>query len=163
MGELSRLWEAEAHKWEQLGIRVAINRIGLVLAANGGVLDSILPSIKKGVSAYFGQGKQMYPWIHIDDLCGMIIYEAENEAVKGVFNAASPNAVNQKEMNQAIAAHLQKPIISFPVPKFILNLMMGVERASVLVDSYHLSAAKIQKTGFTFKHPTLDDALTDLL
>lgn len=163
MGQLSHTWEAEALKWEQLGIRVVINRIGLVFSADGGVLEVMRPSIEKGFSAYFGKGKQIYPWIHIDDLCGMIIYQAENETLKGTFNAASPNAVDQQEVNRSIASHLQKRVISFPVPKFILSLMMGAERASVLVDSFHLSAAKIQKTGFTFKYPTLDDALTNLL
>jgi hypothetical protein len=163
MGELCRTWETEALKWEQLGIRVAINRIGLVFSADGGVLEVMRPPIEKGFSAYFGKGKQIYPWIHIDDLCGMIIYEAENEALKGAFNAASPNAVDQKEVNRSIASYLQKSVISFPVPKFILSLMMGAERASVLADSFHLSAAKIQKTGFTFKYPTLDEALTNLL
>ncbi len=162
MGQLSCSWEAEAFKWEQIGIRVVINRIGLVYAADGGALEQTRAPIERGIGAYFGKGKQIYPWIHIDDLCEMIIYEAKNKALKGVFNAAAPIAADQQEVIRTIASHLQKSLISFPVPKLLLSLMMG-ERAGVLVDSFHLSADKIQKAGFVFKYPDLDNALVDLL
>lgn len=162
MGQLCRVWEDEALSWEQMGIRVVINRIGLVLAANGGVLDMIKNPIKKGVSSYFGNGKQMYPWIHIDDLCGMIMHEAESKSIKGTFNAAAPNSLNQRKFTKAVAKVLNKKFIAITLPKFILKLMMG-ERSGVLVDSFHLSAEKIQKEGYLFQYSTLDIALSDLL
>ncbi|MCK5073523.1 MAG: DUF1731 domain-containing protein [Bacteriovoracaceae bacterium] len=162
MGQLCRIWEDEALSWEQLGIRVVINRIGLVLAANGGVLDMIKNPIKKGVSSYFGNGKQMYPWIHIDDLCGMIMHEAESKSIKGTFNAAAPNSLNQRKFTKAVVKVLNKKFIAITLPKFILKLMMG-ERSGVLVDSFHLSAEKIQKEGYLFQYSTLDIALSDLL
>ena len=162
MGQLSLAWEQAAYKWENLGIRVAINRIGLVMASDGGVMEILVKPIKKGFASYFGKGTMMYPWIHIDDLSGMMIYEMENDNIKGSFNAASPNAVTQKAMNQALAKQLNKKIFSFPMPIFILRLMMG-ERFGVMVDSFHLSADKIQKTGFSFQYPSLEDGLSDLL
>lgn len=162
MGQLSLAWEQAAYKWENLGIKVSINRIGLVMAREGGVMEILIKPIKKGIASYFGKGTMMYPWIHIDDLCGMMIFEIENDHVKGTFNAAAPNAVTQKEMNKAIAKQFGKNIFSFPVPVFILRLMMG-ERFGVMVDSFHLSADKIQNAGYNFDFPKLDEALDDLL
>ena len=162
MGQLCAAWEGSANQWKKSGVRIAINRIGLVLASNGGLLDILLKTISKGMGSYFGKGDMLYPWIHIDDLCRIMIYQMENQNVQGAFNGAAPNAVNQKEMNNAIAKQLGKKIFSFPVPVFLLRLMMG-ERCAVMVDSFHLSAEKIQKKGFNFKYPEIDGALSDLI
>ena len=162
MGQLCVAWESEALKWEQIGTRIVINRIGLVLAPDGGALELIADPIKKRIGSYFGKGNQTYPWIHIDDLCGIIHHETANESVRGAFNAAAPDAVTQREMVKSIATHLGKSVVSFPIPKSALKLAMG-ERFSVLVDSFHLSPHKIQQSGYTFAYSEIDDALDQLL
>lgn len=162
MGQLCVAWETEALKWERIGTRVVINRIGLVLSPDGGALELIANPIKKRMGSYFGRGHQTYPWIHIDDLCGMIHHETENDHVEGAFNAAAPNAVTQRELIKAIATHLGRSVLSFPIPKSVLRLAMG-ERFNVLVDSFHLSPVKIQQSGFVFAYPELDSALDHLL
>jgi uncharacterized protein (TIGR01777 family) len=162
MGQLCVAWESEALKWEQIGTRIVINRIGLVLAPDGGALELIADPIKKRIGSYFGKGNQTYPWIHIDDLCGIVHHETANESLRGAFNAAAPEAVTQREMVKSIATHLGKSVVSFPIPKSALKLAMG-ERFSVLVDSFHLSPHKIQQSGYTFAYSGIDDALDQLL
>ncbi len=162
MGQLCVEWESEALAWERAGTRVVINRIGLVLSPDGGALELIANPIRKRMGSHFGRGNQTYPWIHIDDLCAMITHEVENESMRGAFNAAAPNAVTQREMIKAIATHLGKRVVSFPIPKPLLRVAMG-ERFSVLVDSFHLSPNKIQQSNFAFAHPEIDGALNHLL
>ncbi|MBT3217521.1 MAG: DUF1731 domain-containing protein [Proteobacteria bacterium] len=159
---ISSAWEAEALRWQDLGIRVVINRIGLVLASHGGGLPMMLPPFRKGFAPYFGRGRQVYPWIHLDDMCKMVIHEVENEGLLRVYNAAAPFPVDQKDLNRAIAESLGRRVISMPVPRFVLSLFLG-ERAGLLADSWRLSAEKISKTGFTFQYPHIDEALKDLL
>jgi uncharacterized protein (TIGR01777 family) len=162
LGEVCKVWEEKAFEWEQLGIRVAVNRIGLVFAATGGAFTGMRTPIEKGFGSYFGNGKQIYPWIHIDDMCRIIIHEANNKEITGVYNAAAPYPVDQKEVIKVSAACLNKKAIPFPVPRFILKLLMG-ERAGLIMNSYHMSAEKIIQTGFAFEHPRIEGAITNLL
>jgi hypothetical protein len=95
---------------------------------------------------------------HID----LIIHEANNKEITGVYNAAAPYPVDQKEVIKVSAACLNKKAIPFPVPRFILKLLMG-ERAGLIMDSYHMSAEKIIQTGFAFEHPRIEGAIANLL
>ena len=162
LGEVCKVWEETAFDWEQLGIRVVVNRIGLVLSALGGAFIGMRKPIEKGFGSYFGNGRHINPWIHIDDMCRIIIHEAINNEMTGAFNAGSPHQVDQREVIKATAACLGKKVISFPVPKFILKLLMG-ERAGLLMDSYHMSAEKIINSGFSYQYPTIKEAVADLL
>ncbi len=162
MGQLCAGWEAAATSWTELGVRVTINRIGLVLSRRGGVLEAIMGLIQKRVSPVFGSGSQTYSWIHVDDLCRMIMFEAEDASMHGVFNAAAPNPVSQREMNQAVTAQLGTSVTTLRAPKFLLNAVMG-ERAIVVTDSFNLSSDKVQKAGYNFQYTTISRAMTELI
>lgn len=162
LGQFCKIWEAEALQWEQIGVRVVINRIGPVLGSRGGALPMMLPPFSKGLAPHFGDGQNALSWIHVDDMCATIIHQAENEGIRGAYNAAAPFPVTQKELNQAIAKALGRRVLAFGVPKLLPRLALG-ERASVLVDSRRMSVEKIVATGFTFRFPSIEAALEDLL
>lgn len=162
MGQLCVRWEAAATSWSDLGVRVAINRIGLVLSRRGGVLEAIMGPIEKRLSPVFGSGSQMYSWIHVDDLCGMIMFEADDASMHGVFNAAAPNPESQRELNQAVTAQLGKSVLTLRAPKLLLNAALG-ERAIVVTDSFNLSSDKVQQAGYEFQHETIRAAMADLI
>ncbi|MGV8846316.1 TIGR01777 family oxidoreductase [Tessaracoccus sp.] len=162
MGQLCAAWEAAATSWNDLGVRVAINRIGLVLSRNGGVLQAIMGPLEKRLSPVLGTGEQMYSWIHVDDLCGMIMLEAADPGIHGIFNAVAPNPVSQRELNEAITAQRGKPVLTLRAPAFLLKAVLG-ERAIVVTDSFNLSSAKVQEVGYTFQHSTISQAMTELI
>ncbi len=162
MGQLCAGWEAAATSWTELGVRVAINRIGLVLSRRGGVLEALMAPIEKRLSPIFGSGSQTYSWIHVDDLCKIIMLEAEDASMHGVFNAAAPNPVSQRDLSQAITAQLGTPVLTLRAPQFFLKAVMG-ERAIVVTDSFTLSSDKVQKAGYTFQYQTIDQAMAELI
>ncbi|MDO5735122.1 MAG: TIGR01777 family oxidoreductase [Propionibacteriaceae bacterium] len=162
MGQLCAGWEAAATSWTEMGVRVAINRIGLVLSRSGGVLEAIMGPIGMRLSPVFGNGSQMYSWIHVDDLCRMIMFEAEDASVQGVFNAVAPNPVSQRELNQAITAQMGRTAVTLRAPKFLLHAVMG-ERAVVVTDSFNVSSDKVEKAGYDFQYFTIGQAMKDLI
>lgn len=161
LGQLCVAWEAAADSWRENDVRVVINRIGLVLSDKGGLLKEISGPMKARLNPIFGSGAQIYSWIHVADLCGMIMLEANDESVHGVFNAAAPNPVSQSELTQAIATQMGQSVLSLRAPQFLLKAVMG-ERARVLTDSYNLSSDKIEEAGYDFQYKTISQALTDL-
>ena len=84
-------WEHEAAPARDLGLRVAVLRIGLVLASGGGALAPLVLLARLGLGGPLGSGKQWWPWIHLDDLVGLIKHALEND-IQGVFNASSARA-----------------------------------------------------------------------
>ena len=162
LGKVCLLWENSAEPFKELGIRTVALRTGMVLSKNGGALSKLLPSFKWGLGSAIGTGNQYVAWIHIDDLCEMYIKAIEDENFEGAYNAVAPKHVSNFEFSKTIANVIKKPFWFPKIPGFILKLSLG-ERAAILLKGMRVSSKKIVDSGFTFKFPTLNQALTDLL
>lgn len=161
LGEVVRLWEASADKFEELDMQVAKIRIGLVLAREGGALPKLKDPVSFNVGTAFGSGKQWQSWIHIEDLAGIFLYVLENK-LSGIFNGVAPNPVTNEEMMNEIAAQMDKSIWLPNVPAIALKVALG-EMATVLLSSQLVSSDKIEKAGYEFRYKNLIKALEDLL
>lgn len=151
-------WEAGADAFKQLNIRVVKHRIGIVLSREGGVLKELETITKFGLAAPLGSGKHWMSWIHVDDLCGMILHTVQNENLEGAFNAVAPNPVTNQEFTKTMAAALNRPAFLPNIPQFALKLLLG-EMAQIAFMSQLVSSKKIEDSGYIFKHYTLSDAL----
>lgn len=49
-----------------------------------------------------GTGKQILPWIHLEDLCRLIQYCLETKSCQGVLNAVAPDIVTNGEFSKVI-------------------------------------------------------------
>ncbi|MDX1753844.1 MAG: TIGR01777 family oxidoreductase, partial [Salinimicrobium sediminis] len=107
LGEVSEKWEVAAQKFSNLGVRVAIVRIGIVLARDGGALPQIARPVKYNVGTALGSGKQWQSWIHVTDLARLFLFLISNGA-KGVFNGVAPNPVTNEDLTREVAAVLDK-------------------------------------------------------
>ncbi|MEM7656558.1 MAG: TIGR01777 family oxidoreductase [Bacteroidota bacterium] len=60
-----KIWEEEANKAE---CRTVTPRIGVVLETDGGALERMLPLFKMYLGGRFADGKQGFPWVHMQDI-----------------------------------------------------------------------------------------------
>jgi len=155
--DLCTAWEAEADRAIEHGLRVVKIRIGIVLGADGGALQSMTPLFRAGVGGVLGSGKQWMSWIHVDDLAGMFQFAAENESVSGVLNGVAPNPVSNREFTRHLASTLHRPAF-LPAPEFAVKLVYG-EMAQILFDSQRVQPQGALKAGFKFQFPELPAAL----
>ncbi len=162
LAQVTRQWEEEVDTLSFLGIRVVKLRIGIVLSDKGGALPAMAKPIRFGVGAPLGTGKQYLSWIHLDDLCAMFLKAAEDETMKGPYNAVGPQWVTNQEMTKSIASVLSMPLWLPPVPAFVMKIIIG-EMAVIVVNGSKVSSGKIQDTGFKFQFIELTAALNDLL
>lgn len=162
LSEVCKAWEAESLKAQALGCKVSIIRTGIVLANSGGFLDKVRTPVSLRLGTVFGDGKQLISWIHIHDLSRIFRQIIEEKLPDGIYNGVSPNPKTNREMMNAIAYALKKPIILPPVPAFILRLMLG-EFSTELLSSHRISAEKLIEAGFGFQFPDLPAALEDLI
>ena len=157
LADVSAEWESAALAAEQHGVRVALVRTGFVIAARGGAMDKIRPLFRLGLGGRLGSGKQWMPWVHIDDVCGLIILLLVNDSLRGPFNAVAPHPVTNAEFTRALASALHRPAI-LPVPEFALHLALG-ELSALVLDSTRAVPDKAIASGYTFCHVELARAL----
>ncbi len=163
LAEVVYKWENKLKKFETTPIRSVLLRIGIVLSNKGGALPQLRAPISKYIGAPIGSGNQFVSWIHIDDLCNMILFAIENEKVKGTYNAVGMNPVTNSFLTKKIAEILKKPLWLPNIPAFVLKLLFGTEKGAHIVGGNNVSNEKIRKEGFIFTHTSVEAALNDLL
>ncbi|MDR7484371.1 MAG: TIGR01777 family oxidoreductase [Armatimonadota bacterium] len=162
LADVTRAWEAEAHRAEERGVRVVCTRFGLILAREGGALGPLLPLFRMGLGGPLGAGRQWWSWIHLDDAVAAILAAIQNPALAGPVNVVGPAPVTNREFARTLAAVLRRPAV-LPAPAFALRLVLGAMADEMVLASQRVVPAKLQAQGFAFRWAGLRAALEDLL
>lgn len=163
-GFLARLcgeWEAATAEVEEMGVRRAIARTGIVLSTEEGAFPRLLLPIKLFVGGPLGSGRQYYSWIHVADEVGALRFLIEHEDASGPFNLTAPNPVTNREFTKTVADVLGRPAF-MPVPGFAMRLALG-EVAGMVLEGQRVLPQKLLNLGYDFMYPTLEEAVRDLL
>jgi uncharacterized protein (TIGR01777 family) len=156
---LSADWEAEAQRAEELGVRVVVNRTGMVLSPSGGALEKMMPFFKLGIGGPVAGGKQYVPWVHLDDVVGAILFELDTDAVSGPVNVTAPEPAANGDFSKALGRVLRRPAIA-PVPALAVKTLYG-EMADIVTTGQRAVPARLTELGYAFRRPELEDALRD--
>lgn len=155
-------WEKSIKALESTGVPIAYVRIGIVLSTEGGALEKMLAPAKFGLGTYFGNGSQIYSWIHIDDIAKIYSWMIDNPSAKGVYNGTAPNPLSNKQFMQMMMDVKGGVGIVAPVPQFVLSAMLG-EMKAVVMTSSNVLPRKLESEGFEFQYPDLGNCFEDLL
>ena len=160
LATLCRDWEAATAPAEAVDIRTTHLRTSIVLDAHGGALGKQLPLFRFGLGARAGKGTQWMPWITVDDHVSAMVHLLTSE-VSGPVNMSTPAPVTNAAFTKAVAAHLGRPTF-LVIPRATTRLPFGVGDLveSLLFTSARMTPTVLETSGFTYAHPTLDDALT---
>lgn len=161
LAEVVAIWEHEADRAAELGLRVVKVRTGVVLDSEGGALKTMLTPFKLGVGGPVASGDQYMPWIHVDDVVGILSRAVHDESWTGAVNATAPEPVTNKAFSKALGSALHRPALA-PVPAFAIKLLYG-EMATIVVNGQRALPRRTQELGYSFAHPDLDEALRSAL
>jgi uncharacterized protein len=159
LAQLSVEWEAEAQRAEERGVRVVVNRTGMVLSDSGGALEKMLPFFKAGIGGPVAGGNQYVSWVHLDDVVGAILFELDTEAASGPINLTAPDAATNKELSKALGRALRRPAFA-PVPALAVKALYG-EMASIVTTGQRAVPARLTELGYRFRRPALEPAIRD--
>jgi len=159
LARLSADWEAEARRAEELGVRVVVNRTGMVLSPSGGALEKMLPFFRAGVGGPVAGGRQYVPWVHLDDVVGAILFELDTEAASGPVNLTAPEPATNKELSKALGRALGRPAFA-PVPALAVKALYG-EMANIVTTGQRAVPGRLSELGYRHVQPDLDAALRD--
>jgi uncharacterized protein (TIGR01777 family) len=151
-------WEAEANAATELGLRVALTRTGPVLSG-GGALGKMLPFFKLGLGGPVAGGHQYFPWVHLDDVVGALLFSIDTEAASGPLNVTAPEPVTNREFSRTLGRVLNRPTFA-PVPGLAVKTLYG-EMAMIVTTGQRAIPARLTELGYAFRRPDLEDALRD--
>lgn len=154
-------WEKAARPAEQLGTRVCLLRLGLVLGRSGGVLPMLMMSLKFRWHLIFGIGSQWVSWIHIEDVARLIRFAIETDALRGPINATTPRPVHHEDLMVDLAKR-RHSLFGIRIPTVILRTVLG-EMSQLFVDGQKVVPISAPAHGFKFHYEKLNRALDALL
>lgn len=163
LGQMAKAWEEAAHQAKGPQ-RIAHFRFGMILGRKGGAFPLLAFPFRFGLGAVLGSGKQGQPWIHIDDVVGLILYALTSEkadVLAGPVHAIAPQNTSAFEFARTLAASLKRPLF-FRVPGSLLRLALG-EMADLFLHGQFSCGDKVLKSGYVFRYPTLSAALKEIL
>jgi len=162
ISEVCSVWEEAAKPAEKAGIRTVLMRIGISLSPGGGALQRLLRPSFLGFFKRFGEGDQYISWISIDDTVSAIYHAMCCDKLEGPVNIAAPYPVTNAEFMRTLSEVTGRPC-TVPVPAALLTAIYGQMAKEILLSGCCASSEKLVKSGYSFRHETLQDALRDLL
>ncbi len=161
LADLCSDWEKAAFRARDLNVRTVCIRIGIVLDKYEGALKELIFPFRLFAGGKLGNGRQWMPWIHIDDVTGIISFALNNASITGPVNTSSPNPSTNRDFSKLTGKIMRRPAF-FAVPKFALGIITG-EFGKYLLAGQRMHPEKILKTGYKFRYEKLFDALNNLL
>ncbi|KAF5399190.1 Multidrug MFS transporter [Paragonimus heterotremus] len=166
-GVISRLvneWESAAQMPSRPDVRQYQLRLGVVLARNSNFVKALYPTHRLGLGGPVGSGRQWISWIHLDDVVRIVNFLLQPTCLvaPGPVNTTAPQACRQAALARAFCEALDAPKLPFgplATPSFVAKLMLGSERATLLLDGQNVIPEKLLEAGYRFKYPRLEDAL----
>lgn len=157
-----REWEAATEPAAAKGIRVVHARLGMILGANGGALQKMLPFFSLGLGGVMGPGDQVMSWIALDDVTRAILHVLTHDGIRGAVNLVSPNPVTNREFTTVLAQAIEKPTF-LPMPSFAARIIMGEMAKEMLLASVRVVPRILDETHYEFHFPQLEQALAAAL
>jgi uncharacterized protein len=161
LSDVSREWEGTAARVTEYGTRLVIPRIGIVLGAGGGALERMILPFRLFVGGPIGSGKQWFPWVHLDDVIGALVFAIDTPAVSGPVNVVAPEPVTMSVFARELGAALHRPSW-IPVPSFVLRALLG-ELSVLILGGRPVIPARLLEHGYRFTHPRLGPAFRSIV
>lgn len=153
------LFDFKLDKTRQIALRIAI-----VLGKDGGVMKPFKNLVRFGLGGKQGSGKQMFSWLHIEDLFQIILFLQQHENLEGVYNCSAPNPVDNATLMKSLRK-IMKASIGLPSREWMLKIgaiLIGTE-TELILKSRWVVPDRLIKAGYQFKFPVIDSALADIL
>jgi uncharacterized protein len=162
--DVARQWEKTFFDFKLQNTRQVALRTAIVLGKDGGVMRPLTNLVKLGLGGKQGNGKQVFSWIHIEDVFRVILFLMEHKKLQGVFNCSSPGPVSNEVLMRSIRKALHAKI-GFPAPAWLLSIGAIFIRTEteLILKSRWVLPERLLKSGYVFRYPTLESALHQII
>lgn len=162
--EVAKAWEAAVDEWELPRTRNVKLRSAMILSPDrGGIFDTLLALVRRGLGGTVGNGKQYISWIHEEDFVRSIDWLIAHPELDGAVNVAAPQPLPNSEFMRVLRRAYGMPI-GLPATRWMLEIgaiFMRTE-TELILKSRRVIAGRLASNGFEFNFPTWQGAAAEL-
>jgi uncharacterized protein (TIGR01777 family) len=163
--DVARAWERAFDEAVTTSTRKVVLRSAMTMSPDaGGVFDTLLGLVRRGLGGSAGNGRQFVSWIHYEDFVAAVRWLIERAEIEGVVNIASPNPVPNAEFMR-----LLREACGVPFGLSARNWMLEVgavfmrTETELILKSRRVVPGRLLESGFTFGFPHWAEAARDLV
>jgi hypothetical protein len=162
--QVAKAWERACTAAAVPGTRRVLMRSAMVMSPDrGGIFDTLLALVRRGLGGKAADGRQYMSWIHDQDFIRAVHYLIDNASISGPVNLAAPSPLPNAEFMRALRA-AWGTAIGLPSARWMLTLgayFMRTETELVL-KSRRVVPGRLAALGFNFAFPNWPEAAADL-
>ncbi len=162
--EVAQAWEAACNAAATPQTRKLLLRSAMVMSPEkGGIFDTLLTLVRRGLGGTAGDGRQYLSWIHGTDLVNALDFLIARDDIAGAVNISSPNPLPNAEFMADLRA-AARVRIGLPATAWMLELgarAMQTE-TELILKSRCVVPGRLLDAGFTFAYPGWATAATEL-
>jgi NAD dependent epimerase/dehydratase family enzyme len=129
----------------------------------GGIFDTLLRLVRRGLGGRAGDGRQYVSWIHHEDFVAAVRLLIERDDVSGAVNLASPHPLPNAEFMRVLreAAGVR---IGLPAARWMLEIGAVFMRTEteLILKSRRVVPGRLLDLGFRFRYPHWAEAAREL-
>ena len=162
--DVARAWERAFDAASTPHTRKVVLRSAMTMSPDaGGVFDTLMNLVKRGLGGRAGDGRQYVSWIHADDFVRAIRWLIDHDEVDGIVNVASPNPLPNAEFMRTLR-QVSGAVIGLPAARWMLEIgaiLMRTE-TELILKSRRVVPTRLIERGFTFEFPVWHGAARDI-
>jgi len=162
--DVATAWEKALDEAAVAGTRKVKMRSAMIMSPDrGGIFDTLLMLVRRGLGGTAGNGRQYVSWIHDDDFIRAVYWLIEREDVGGAVNLASPNPLPYKDF-MASLRRAWGTRIGLPATRWMLEMGAFLLRTEteLVLKSRRVVPGRLLQEGFLFDFPDWQKAAEEL-
>jgi uncharacterized protein (TIGR01777 family) len=162
--DVARAWEQAADETDTPDTRKVLLRSAMVMSPDrGGVFDTLLWLVRRGLGGAAGDGRQYVSWVHDRDFVRAVDWLIGHPELAGPVNLSSPYPLPNREFMRALRAAWG---VRFGLPATAGMLRVGAwllrTETELILKSRRVVPGRLVRSGFEFRFPTWAAAAGDL-
>lgn len=162
--DVAKAWEQSLFDFKLPQTRQVALRMAIVLGEKGGVMHPYINLVRYGLGGVQGSGKQMFSWIHIEDLYQIILFLQDNKDLSGVFNCSAPQPITNRVFMETLRNTMKRKF-GLHSPKWMLEMGAVFMRTEteLILKSRWVIPERLKKEGFRFTFDSIEKALQQIM
>ncbi len=162
--DVAKAWEKALNEADTPKTRKVAMRSAMTMSPDpGGIFDTLLTLVRKGLGGRAGSGKQYISWVHENDFVRALYWIIEHDDLAGPVNIAAPNPLPNAEFMRLLRKAAGVPI-GLPAANWMLEIGARLMKSEteLILKSRRVISGRLTAQGFKFQFPNWADAAQEL-
>ena len=162
--DVAQAWERALEDAATPNTRKVALRSAMTMSPDvGGIFDTLLALVRRGLGGTASDGRQFVSWIHFEDFIRAMRWLVDHDEIDGAVNLAAPHPIPNEEFMRTLRA-ASGTRVGLPASKWMLEIGAVIMRTEteLVLKSRRVTPGRLLQGGFAFHYPIWSTAARDL-